>query len=225
MATPPSTLSIKVINQQRLFPEQPISSPHVVPLSIIDSAVVGFSPSSTYWLYDAPSTKPTFESLAASLRKTLNIYPQLSGQVHYNATNAVSAHDHTQRYRRISVSYGNEKDPGVDFVAAESPLRLDELVPTLKERMSGDGAWEAGKLPTGELIQSSPALVLLDLNVWEGLPSLLVQITTFACGGVAVAAKMAHCLADAQTFLQIIRDWAAIHRAMTNKTEIPTIGT
>lgn len=40
----------------------------------------------------------------------------------------------------------------------------------------------------------------------------MIQVTTFACGAVSVAARMAHILADASSLIQFFSDWSSINR-------------
>jgi hypothetical protein len=213
----PSTLEIQIDSHARLFPAPSSApsppSPHHVPLSILDSTVAGFSAASACWIYDAPPPSPSSPlatTLAQALRVTLCSYPHLSGQLHYSSTpfpsstsptnppssSPILSQDHTQRYKRITISYNTPTDPGVEFVVAHSPLSLSHFLPSLAERCgdSTKGIWEAGKVPTKDLLPLSPSLAFHDLSEWEGLPCMIAQVTTFACGGVAVAAKVLYLL-------------------------------
>jgi hypothetical protein len=67
------------------------------------------------------------------------------------------------------------------------------VVPFSSSSLSGDcteGVWEAGKVPTKDLLPLSPSLAFHDLIEWEDLPCMIAQVTTFVCGGVAVPAKV-----------------------------------
>jgi hypothetical protein len=52
---------------------------------------------------------------------------------------------------------------------------------------------------------------------------MIVQLTTFNCGGVAVAIKVAHSLADAQSLVQFVDGWAKINCATLAHTPIPPV--
>lgn len=58
---------------------------------------------------------------------------------------------------------------------------------------------------------------------FEELLGAAIQLTTFNCGGVAVAIRIVHCLADAQTMGQFVNDWARVNRAILAHTPIPLL--
>ncbi len=47
-------------------------------------------------------------------------------------------------------------------------------------------------------------------------PAMLIQVTTFACGGIAIGIRLAHPLSDAHTLALFARDWACIEHAVPN---------
>jgi len=56
-----------------------------------------------------------------------------------------------------------------------------------------------------------------------GLPGTIIRLTTFDCGGVAVAVKMAHVLADAQAMVQFVNNWARVNRDILAQAPIPRL--
>ncbi|KAF7352260.1 hypothetical protein MVEN_01189700 [Mycena venus] len=201
----------------RVFPDVP-SPPRTVALSILDASVGNFGAAAAAWVYDAPTEqqKPALDTaqLRLSLVKTLNAYPQWAGQLQY--TTYIHGGNHTSRSRRLEVSYGTSADPGVEFVVASRNADISDVFPSLEDRTSGQGAFDASALGSLDLLPSSPALASHSSGDFAGLPSLIVQVTSFKCGGVVIALKSSHPLADAQTLTTFVNDWAAINRALVH---------
>ncbi|EPT06241.1 hypothetical protein FOMPIDRAFT_124861 [Fomitopsis schrenkii] len=207
--------------RRRVFPEKRTVGCTTVPLSVLDSSVVRFATAAAVWYFDAPNSEESKGALLPecfSLERTLNWYPQWAGQLHWAAHNPLG--DHTQRAGRLLLTYGTLDDPGVEFVAAKSPIAIDAFLSSAPDRLRG-GFWDATCLPSSELLPSAP-LPLHDLEEHIGLPGLMVQVTTFACGGTAISVKFAHPLADAQTLAHFVHDWATMHRAMVHSLSLPT---
>jgi hypothetical protein len=156
-----------------------------------------------------------------ALQKTLDAYPHWAGQLQFVSYNANG--DHTQRFERLNILYGVELDPGVEVIIAHRPETISFLVPTATEREAGPGWWNAGEVPLVDLVPASSLLALHDLVHHEGLPAMMVQFTTFKCGGLAISIKLAHPLADAQTLIGFAHDWAAVNRALINNEQLPTL--
>ncbi|KAH0582913.1 hypothetical protein H2248_010814 [Termitomyces sp. 'cryptogamus'] len=201
-----------VVSRTRLFPTSPQKLTHT-PLSILDAAVVRYSPSAGVWIFkDAPSV----DHLSVSLNITLDAYPQWSGQLQWTPYNPNG--DHTQRLQRLMLSYGSPDDPGVEFIIATSSRSISSFVGN-----PVDGCINASNLPFVELIGSTPSLALHDAATYAGLPSLIIQITTLADGGVAIGLKFAHPIADAHSMLQFTSDWAAVSRALRKREPLPML--
>ncbi|KIK68858.1 hypothetical protein GYMLUDRAFT_67568 [Collybiopsis luxurians FD-317 M1] len=185
-------------------------------LSIVDGSVLRYSPASAIWFFDAPSSPSAdTESLLLSLRKTLDIYPQWAGSLHMPDPNVVSdCAPHTQRYNRPQLTWGAVDDPGVEFIESRSSHTLS-MLPNPVERANSHRAWDASPLAALGTLSATSKLALHDRKSSKGLPCMTVQITNFACGGVAIAVKFAHPLADAQTLLTFVHDWAKIHRGLS----------
>jgi len=220
------SLGMRRISTTHLFPElRP--SPRQIPLSILDTISASFPPGSAVWLYDQPAdelgrTALTVGQLQESLQKTLNAYPQWAGQLQF--VGYKPSDNHTP-HRRVVLSYGKATDPGVELIVAHCPRSLASLIPSVAECGAGIGWWDVGGVSLQELIPEFPGFALseCDKSGFDGLPGMVIQLTTFDCGGVAVAIQAVHCLADAHTMVQFINDWARVNRAMLAHAPIPPL--
>jgi hypothetical protein len=137
----PLALGVRVLSQTRMFPEtRQADGPSEVPLSILDATVAHFAPAAAIWMYDQPTEEQgrkalSIEQLTLSLRKTFNAYPQWAGQLQCAPYKAHG--DHNQRFGRVKLSWGNDSDPGVEFVVAHCPRLLPSLVASPAERRAG----------------------------------------------------------------------------------------
>jgi hypothetical protein len=52
---------------------------------------------------------------------------------------------------------------------------------------------------------------------------MLVQLTTFGCGGLSVSIKLAHILANAQILIGFAHNWAAISCALIIGDKLPSL--
>ncbi|OBT63034.1 hypothetical protein VE03_08144 [Pseudogymnoascus sp. 23342-1-I1] len=188
----------------RLFPLRRLTAPVSTPLSILDATVARFSPTGAVWLFCGPN--PSHAILQSSFIATLNDFPQWAGQLQWSA--ARDGGHHTERFGRPMVVHGCESDPGVEWVVSKSERTVDSIVPSTLERVAGNATWIATDFPQS-IFLSDTKLALHDLVEYAGLPGMSVQITEFACGGYAIAVKMAHVLADAQSLMVFIHQWAA----------------
>ncbi|KAI9837350.1 MAG: hypothetical protein M1819_000424 [Sarea resinae] len=216
-------LEVHVDSQCRLFPEDLHSRPVEVPLSIIDATVAGFAPTSAVWLYDAPLKEQdrlafSPDNLTKSLKKALNAYPHWAGKL--ERVPYVPGGNHTQRYGRLSLSYGHLSDPGVEFVIARCPQLLASIAPSAAERAGTPNSWNAGAFPIKNLLPYTQ-LPELDKPDNSNPPCFIIQLTIFACGGLAITTQMSHPLADAQSLVQFMHDWSRINRALLARPTLP----
>ncbi|CAF0884719.1 unnamed protein product [Adineta steineri] len=214
------------MSTSRVFPESHLKDsthPHYVSLSILDATTTNFSPTCATWIYDPPKDTHTVstQQLVISLQKTLDAYPHWAGQLQYVSYNANG--DHTQRFERLGVLYGAKSDPGVEVVIAQRPEIVSSFVPTAADREVGSGLWNPEETSLAELVPTASSLALHDLVHFEGLPAMMVQLTNFACGGLAIAIKLAHPLADAQSLMGFAHNWAAINRALITNEPLPSL--
>ncbi|KAG2177432.1 hypothetical protein INT44_007943 [Umbelopsis vinacea] len=213
---------IQVISTTRIFPEFNVNTPRSVPLSIIDATVAEFAPTAGTWIYDQPQTEQGkralyVDQLILSLKKTLDAYPQWTGQLKWAPYHPDG--DHTERFGRLVLSYGDLTDPGVALVVAQSAQALEYIVPSAQDRQENNGFYDIKGLSKISFMTSEVPLVLKQDH--DNPPCLIVQITTFACGGVSISVKMAHAIADAQTMVNFVNDWATVNLAMVNGTAAP----
>lgn len=125
--------------------------------------------------------------------------------------------DHTQRYRRLAITYGAASDPGVEVRIASSEASLDELVPSAAARRAGDGVWDGTHIPVNCLIRDRKRLSLGDLeSKVKDSPCVMIQITEFRCKGIALAVRASHAVADSISLLYFVNKWAETNRSMRN---------
>ena len=214
-----TTLSASVLSRRRIFPigretaEQTHGlQPRCVPLSIVDNTLSGGPLTGCVWLWDSDlSGALSVRLLTTSLRHALSLFPWWCGQLGPRPVDADG--DHTQRYGCLQLEWGLETDPGAELVIASSPLRLDSsLVPSHAERSARGGLWANTTLPKPELFSSTT--LATTGGAPDGLPCLCLQLTSFACGGLAIAVKLPHSLADMTALMTFMRCWADINRTL-----------
>ncbi|KAF7335283.1 hypothetical protein MSAN_02339000 [Mycena sanguinolenta] len=207
---------------ERVFPDAPPSL-RTLSLSILDASVGNFGAAAAVWVYDAPQEQGksalNLTQLKLSLVRALNAYPHWAGQLQY--TTYIPHGNHTSRSRRLEIVYGAPTDPGVEFVVAASDAAIADVFPSLDDRTSGVGAFDASAFGALNLLPSSPALASHSSGDFEGLPCLIVQVTSFKCGGAVIALKASHPLADAQTLTTFVNDWAAVNHALVQNVTPP----
>ncbi|KAF7121632.1 hypothetical protein CNMCM5793_009103 [Aspergillus hiratsukae] len=202
------------VYKTRLFPLIPPSSPITTPLSILDATVARFAPAGAIWLFNSyPQNIPESEfinRLQFSFVQTLSDYPQWAGQLQWAPVRENGLH--TERFNRPMVVYGTPDDPGVEWrVIKRDDISIGSLVPSARERASA-GTWNGDNFPQRDFLCDTP-LALHDLREYQGLPGMQVQITLLKDSGYAIAIRMAHALADAQTLMVFVHQWAAASRA------------
>ena len=218
-----NSLNVHVTSSSNVFPSSSQGDATTVPLSIIDSTVSGFARCAGIWYYD-PSSSPerslSISHLRNALSKTLNSYPQLCGRVQFAKLQPHNGH--TNRYRRVCVTYNAETDIGIPFIVAESPNILADFIPSTAARKASLKAWDASQLPSHELFPLTSLALSSDSNPADA-PGVIIQITTFACGSTAIALEFTHCLADAHSMSVFVKDWASISHALLAGKTLPTL--
>ncbi|THU85664.1 hypothetical protein K435DRAFT_732098 [Dendrothele bispora CBS 962.96] len=204
------------------------NGPFAKSLSVVDATVLRYSPASATWLFDgSEGTHLSIDVLVLSLRRTLDSYPQWSGYLHMPIGNdhpSASVADHTKRFNRPMLTWGTSADPGVEVIQAKSPHRLAELIPSCEQRASRYRVWDGRVIASMGIFPESPNLALYDRVTCDDLPCVIVQLTTFACGGLAITVKLAHVLADAQTLLTFVHDWATQNRWLVGGAKVEDVG-
>lgn len=212
-----------VLSQVRLHASPRPSEVTETPLSILDAAAVPFPLANCVWFYKSTANGQngaalSVSSLSYSLQRTVNAYPQWAGQLQLHPY--ISGGSAKERYGRLLLTYGSNLDPGVEFMVAESSLRLEDFLPSIQDRLSGQ--WDATGIPTDDFV-SKTKFAMEDGSTYSGLPGIALQLTTLACGGLAVAIKMSHSLADAQSMIGFVRNWAAVNSALSKNQILPLI--
>lgn len=201
------------------------SRPHgagvkTVPLSLLDNTVVSYTFTSAVWYFDKHASNSDQDpfapsALSHSLQKTVNSYPAWAGQLHwmpYDLSRGL-------RHGRVAITYGSPTDPGIEHIVTRSSSTLSSLLPNREQRLA-DGMWDAEPFPSTQLLCPTQ-LAMHNTTECAGLPSVSVQLTTFACGGVGIAVRITHAIADATALFQFIKDWNATHRAMLTGHPLP----
>jgi hypothetical protein len=202
---------------ERVFPRSKPPAEKSVPLSIIDATVANFAPTEVVLFYDSPSNDDHIEHLRQGLEVTLDAYPQWCGRLHRSNYDPGSR-DHARRYGRLALTFGCASDPGVRFTVAKTVFRVSDIVPSSQERARLK-TWNATSLPTSSFTPKEK-LSTDDLDD-PTLGSIAARVTTFACGGLALALKFAHPLADAHCMSYFMKDWAAATLAVSAGNSAP----
>lgn len=189
-------------------------------LSITDSLAASVPPTGTIWYYDRPSSGEalSFESLTVALQKTLAYYDHFCGKFSWIPYQDGQGHRHRQG--RLSIEYGSEQDAGVQILTAKCDATLASVVPTPAQRGS---VWSTDEVPSEKFIPMHLKLALADGRTTDSGPNVIVQLTQFACGGMAIGLRTVHALTDGQTLFTFVHDWARIHDAYVNGKEEPKI--
>ncbi|KAJ7582768.1 transferase family-domain-containing protein [Mycena floridula] len=195
-----STEIVQVQSRSRIHAAS-LSQPQTVYLSILDCVVTTFAPTAALWLYDSPEDDIAIETLTAALRETLDLFPHFVGQLKSSDFKPDGRHKH--RHMRLSLAFGHPEDPGVELVIAHCSKAISSFS-------------SFSDFPSEQFLpdSTSPRLAMQDGVHFLGLPAVIVQITKFVDAGLAIAAKMSHPMADAQSLTCFMRHWAAIHRRM-----------
>ncbi|PYI07498.1 transferase family protein [Aspergillus sclerotiicarbonarius CBS 121057] len=227
-----SSFQPSILTSERLFPNTETGSERIAALSLLDAITVNFLDTCAVWLFDRPELQTQFDfvdHLRQSLRATLDAYPQWCGLV--KAINTVNGPlaagedqlaPHARRFGRVYIHYGTRSDPGVEFIAARSTATLDELHPS--SRRTSQPLWDQEKVNLSQFVPTTrlanPANVS-DANILP--PIMAIQVTELACGGFALAVKIAHTLADASAMIYFVKNWASVNRSLLLGVATPAL--
>jgi hypothetical protein len=229
----------QVVRVSRLSPQQLGHRERAVPLSLLDATTAKFGLTNAIWLLECPTVSLTSADLVDNLRTalslTLNSYPQWCG--HLKAV--LSIEDdclppevaafpaHAKRYGRVYVHYGTGRYPGVELIEARSSATVDDLyiansaeTRPIWNRKKGDSTL-AQFVPSTDIAQALEPDQKDSTGLYKA--PMAVQVTGLACGGLVLAAKIAHPLADITALTRFVRDWASVSRAMINKAPLPEL--
>ena len=215
-----------------MLPKTPLETPRASALSVLDATTANFALTNAIWLFEKPKSHGTdapngFElssHLRESLRSTLSAYPQWCGKLKSVTTvdgtvgeEAQHLPAHARRFGRIYAHYGTPQDPGVELVTASSSAILDELYPAL--RTKDHPIWNLQQVSLSDFIPPTSIATPLvpdkpDQEAGVGKALMAIQITTLACGGFIISAKIIHPLADISALVAFVKDWARVSRCI-----------
>lgn len=232
---------VKSSSINRIFSAKPTSE-RLVALSLLDATTANFSFTSALWLLEQPRGGVIGEDGQSSVSRhlcdsfivTLDSYPwwcgqlksvtSIDGTVEDEAAAAWHFPRHARRYGRIYAHYGIPcRDPGVEFIVARSSACLDDLCRAT--RPQENPVWNQDGLPLNQFGPTTKIASALETNepaVDARLPLMAIQVTELACGGIAVAVKGAHPLADITSLVRFAKDRATISRSASNSSNFPT---
>lgn len=216
---------IEVLEEQRVHPAKPHVTPTTTQLSVVDASVARFTPCGAIWYLDAPQNRKTLQvdALKASLERTLSAYPQWAGQLRMTPYMAgLRERKNSERYGRMEVRYGYDKDPGVAFVVAKVGCKMDDALPGYASKIV-TGKWAGNEMMREDVLLPPTPLAGLNSLPSHTDPSVAVQITSFSCGGKSVAVQIAHPLADATALSRFVHDWNDTHTALCASAPPPDL--
>lgn len=209
-------MAAKLLETSRLHASSRPQSATSTVLSILDATVVRFAPTGAIWIFDHESPAEIVRYLKDSFVKTLEAFPHWAGQLQWAPVRKNGSH--RERFHRPMITYGLDSDPGVEWNVVQLDRSPVSVAPEPAVRAS-DELWIT-RFPQSDLMISSTSLALHDLETFQGLPSMVVQVTLLGNGGFAVSVKMAHPLGDAHSLLLFMRRWASICRDELTKQDL-----
>lgn len=187
------------------------SEPTTLALSIADSSVANLAPTGGTWFFHQPAELGGHihpSTLALALQHTLGAYAHFCGSLSLRApAHPVAAH--SARYGRVWVRFGDHDDPGVGLTVASWDRPMTDFLP-----LALDGAVDSAPASAPELIDARGMASLRDGRAGYGV---VVQITTFNDGGLAISVLAQHCLMDAHALAVFVNDWARVHTEQTRQ--------
>ncbi|KAK5637316.1 hypothetical protein RRF57_013028 [Xylaria bambusicola] len=197
---------------KRVFPADRSKNITITPLSILDATVVRFTDCGAIWFYDKAdgvnaNDLGTFERLESALSETLSEYPHFTGQLRWATKEDVKDSCNPRHFGRPVVTYGSERDPGMELIRVKYGRELDAIVPTMLERSTSKKIWDISSIRQSDFLPSTQ-LAFSKITEYADLPVAAAQLTAFKCGGFAVGIRITHCLSDAICLLHFIHTWA-----------------
>ena len=236
--TATSPISPHVLRTSRVLPQKQADHERAVPLSLLDATTAKFGLTNAIWLLERPTVQSAdlSDHLRTALRVTLDAYPQWCGFLksvlcieNDQLPSEVAAFPiHAKHYGRVYVHYDTGSDPGVEFVDATSTATVNDLysATSAKRRPIWNRRNEEEAL--AQFVPPTNIVHALEPNKKDaqGLhkPIMALQLTRLACGGLVLAAKIAHPLADITSLTEFVRDWASVSSAMLAEAPLPVLG-
>lgn len=229
----------QIVRTSRVLSQKQACDEHAVPLSLLDATTAKFGLTSAIWLLERPAVSPQSDDLADHLRTALSValdaYPQWCGFLksilcidnEQIPLEAAEFPPHAKRYGRVYVHYGTGNDPGIEFVESTSTATVEDLYSTTSAKRRPIWNRRDGNETLAQFAPPTNIVHALEPNEKDlnGLhkPIMAVQLTRLACGGLVLAAKIAHPLADITSLSEFVRDWAKISCAMLSEAPLPVL--
>lgn len=197
-----------MISKERIFPNKKVTGVTTKPLSILDVGCIRYSDCAGVWFYHCQADKcmDVIEKLKLSLSETLQYYPNFYGQVSWIPIDLKG--DLVSRSHRLQVTYGEDTDPGVEFIVKV----LDTDMKDYTFMMSEDNkCWDASPFDFS-ILYSDTILNFYDFKEHPEYPTVSIQASIFANGGLSLSIKIFHVLADAQTMTTFMQNWSTLHK-------------
>jgi hypothetical protein len=234
---------LQIVHESRVFPRQHLNGERAgeraVPLSLLDATTANFGLTSAIWLLERPSISlpadPLTQHLRISLATALEAYPQWCGYLKAILSidtdslppETASFPAHAKRYGRVYVHFNTGRDPGVAFSEATSTATVDELYNAASAKRRPVWNRQEDRETLTQFVPQTSISSALDTNEkgMNGLyePTMAIQCTKLACGGLVLAAKIAHPLADITALTRFVRDWADVSLAMLADETLPSL--
>jgi hypothetical protein len=237
--TTPSQTGPHVARTSRVLLQKQDHNERAVPLSLLDATTAKFGLTNAIWLLERPAISLQSTDLAdhfrTALSVTLDAYPQWCGflksilgiERDHLPSEVAAFPVHAKRYGRVYVHYGTGSDPGVEFVEATSTATVDDLYTATSAKRRPIWNRQDGNERLAQFVPPTNIVHALEPNVKDSQdlhkPIMAVQLTQLACGGLVLAAKIAHPLADITSLSEFVRDWASVSRAALAKSPLPVL--
>ncbi|CAH1435043.1 unnamed protein product [Lactuca virosa] len=188
-----------IISKEIIKPSSPTPSPlKTHNLSFIDQATIStFVPFVTFYpntgIY--PSSHDITLDLKKSLSQTLTKYYPFAGRFAKVAPSFVDCNDHGAEFLEASIDSSLS-----DFLKTSQHQDLDQFFPHGLVNQKSNR-------PNDDHLQSN------------GVIPLAVQVNHFECGGVAVAMSLSHKIADGNSFVHFLSDWAKMTQLLSSREQ------
>ncbi|KAG4436303.1 hypothetical protein IFR05_008197 [Cadophora sp. M221] len=218
------TLDVQVQSTSTIFPSTPLNKPTTTALSILDNTSANFARCAAIWYFPPSISTLTLNSndLQVSLSHTLNSYRPWCGRLSYASSLFTTHGTQSARYQRISTTYNTPNDIGISLTVATSPHPLSLFLPSPSTRKTCLKAWNApGNLPSSTLLPTTK--LSISSSSTANSPNVVIQLTTFACGSLAIGIAITHCLADALSLSKFANDWGLTTRSLTSSKSLSSL--
>ncbi|KAJ7227289.1 transferase, partial [Mycena pura] len=160
--------------------------------------IAGFVPIQIVWIFEQPRNADVqlipHERLQRALSSLLDYYPHLTGRIQINSSDGI------REITRLGT--------GAELVLAKCTEPLDAFLPPQNP-------------PAGSIMLFPGAGNAL-LAPFDPTTIFAVQLTRFACGGVALGVRVHHSVCDGDGFFQVVRDLAELYPSILSD-DVPSL--